>query len=344
MSEATYTMLATDIDGVPTGFLDIPAEAKYVRRINGYSEVSGQIVSPSDWGKLRAYTRALKMYRNGVLRMYGQVQDPFVRVPDHHEFIAKDPFASLAYRRVRKLISWSDTAVDDIAWGLIDQANDLHTTHIIQGTLADNKHIDQSYHVGDILSEQIQALSDRDDSFWYRVDPYDAGAAGVYGKFNTFSAFNDKTATVIFAYGQDTFDNCTDYRVEEGLMRNRVTVIGAKGTHPETVNAKASWATHGLWEDERGHMTIKDQDALHRNAEGLIVTSPCLVFGLTPGPDAPAPFTDFDVGDVVTLMISDRGYSFQGQCRIMEFTVNIDPNSGQEILEQIVMEESLSAT
>jgi hypothetical protein len=341
MSQATWAIDSTNLTPTRTAFLDIPSEFSYTRRINGYSECSGKIVSPSDWGKLDVYTRTIRLWRNGVLRFAGQIMDPFAYEPDVQEFIAKDPYAALGHRRVNKLISWSDTYTDTMAWGLIDQANDLHTTFLREASgNASTIQKSRSFHIGDNIQEQIDTLSDIPDSFWFQVNPVEV--AGLLGEFVTKADadLDDKTDTVIFSFGQDLYDNCTHYRVEKGLIRNRVTVVGGKNVKPATVNSKASWTTHGLWEDERGHVTTKDADVLEHIARGRLITTPCRVFSMTPGPDAPAPFTDFDVGDLVKLTVNDRGFVFTGRVRINEFTIKLDPNSGQEILDEIIMEEA----
>lgn len=341
VSQATWNIDAGNLSGTRTAFLDIPEGLTYVRRISGYSECEGTIVSPSDWGKLDAYTRTVRLRRNGVLRFHGQVVDPFAYEPDKQEFVAKDPYYALGHRRVNKLISWSDTQPDVMAWGLIDQANDLHTTFLQEGTLRNGlTDRSKSFHIGDNLQEQIDMLSDLPDSFWFRVDPLESGS--VMGEFSTWadSDLDDKSDTVRFHFGQDNYDNCTSYRVEKGLIRNRVSVVGGHGTKPATVNAKSSWATHGLWEDERGHVTTKDQEFLDHIANSRLILNPCRVFSMTPGPDAPAPFEDFDVGDMVKLHVNDRGFVFTGRARVNEFTIKLDPNSGEELLQEIIMEEA----
>lgn len=335
MSQSTWTFAATNpATGAVVDFMDVPSGFKLTRRLDDYCEVEGTINNPRDLQSLAAFTRALLVQRNGNPVFHGRVAEPFKRSPRSREFIAKDPYHNMAWRRVRSRTRLTGQP-DEISKQLIDDQNAYFPTGLVHGgDYAWGDSVQRTFHAGDTVGEKIDFMrKTHGNVYHFRINARE-GIGGDLSAIETFSTIADKPSAK-FEYGEGTHNNCVDYDVEEGQVLTRASVISEKGS---VRSAEADdIVTYGLWEDERGHVTSNDLDHLAAVSSSMLVTSPPLSVVLQPGPDAPRLFNDFDVGTHVRVRINEGGYYLRGTALVTEVVLAVEENSAQEVIETIEM-------
>ncbi len=70
-------------------------------------------------------------------------------------------------------------------------------------------------------------------------------------------------------------------------------------------------------------------------AKTKIQAKPPKTITVTPSAEGPRLFDDFDVGDFVHVRIHDYDFTLEAKCTVWEVVLDIDPNSGEEIISTI---------
>jgi hypothetical protein len=328
-------------------FLAKPQEARYTRRRNGYCEVSATFVQSDDLIALEgaAYKYALMGYRNGILRFNGQIIE-HRDSKDQIDVVAKDPYYNLAWRRIQKDMGMNYEA-GEVAARLIEQQNSYvraglyptsRTTFLRRGTIEDAPLTAQKreYEVGATVSDQIEYLSKVPDSFVFVIGAVD-GETDYMARFNAYVETADVVATQAqFQFGQDTLENISDYQRSTIPLVTKANIVGDlnKVASAESISGTT---TYGRWEDERGQVLTKDDDTLLDIANEFVMDDPIYAISISPTAEAPQLFTDFDVHQKVPVVIERRGATIVGDKRVMSVTISLDPDSGAETMDEIVI-------
>ena len=367
MTQASWQFSAFDPNtGKTIDFLDCPSQTQYTRRLDDYCDLSGQIKQPEDFFSVQPYSSGIQALRNGIPRFRGRVVEPFERGPRLRTFIAKDPFHNLYWRRVRKHVKYTDDP-DEIAWNLIHLQNTYKDTGLRSGTdRAWGANVTRRFQAGDIVSDEVKNLAlTNGEHFHFKINAlYDESDPKAMAAFATFNRGLTLSAAR-FEFGGSTLENVEDYHIEYGQPINRATVIGerraareaigkdagdtgncmvgvAKATPSKNPPITASYVAgdsehdYGLWEEEYGGVN-KPTSLAH--LQGIAKTSlhpkPPRTITVTPNDEAPALFTDFDVGDRVYVRINDYDFTLTAWCTVWEVVIDIDEDSGQETISTI---------
>jgi hypothetical protein len=328
-----------------------PQQVKVTRRRCAASQVTCAIV-PTDPAivDLVVCEYALKAYRKNTLRFHGQISDPLVIASAGATVTASDPFYFLGNRRLQAELDYGNTDLSDIAWNLISHEDGRKPIHIRRGATVPSVKMDFIGVDGSVPADLIVGLNQRDQGIWFWIDPVD-GVAGTLGELRTsWPEAGSLKPKARFEFGDGTLDNLVDYQLSYGLPLNGVRATGASiGTTaniPARRDDAASQAIYGLLEDDFSFTDLDDTTSLDKHALDKMRSTPPITITLTPkpyDPDAagdifvPALFDDFDAGDIVPVYIRDQQFTFEGNVRIGEVTVDVADDGESEQLEQLVV-------
>lgn len=197
-----------------------------------------------------------------------------------------------------------------------------------------------SYDQGKREDEIIKELSAMSGGYFFRVDPVD----GVPGKMGTLRLLYPDAGTtreeVRFGYGADTVDNLTGFSKINMLPLTRLTVSSQDpegGRIAAAAENEEASAQYGLFEDELAFTDVDDTTLLQATADAGLRPTPPVTITLTPGPNAPLLFVNFDVGDFVRLNIGHGEVAFNEWVRVIEAGLRVD-KAGQATLASLTVE------
>lgn len=316
------------------------------------TDVGRYIATGSGWGYILAYN-------NGTLRMVLETVSTDVG-PASNEGIPSIAIVGTesAYQRAAGVILSPNspyrfpTATGQIgtalkslvnanpSWGIRDAAAGPTTTNVDPSL----------FEQGISLLSLIQAWAFRGSGFDFRFDPYFAvdSTFQQVGRFEAATVIGVTRANCVFEFGSDTRANLTGYswkRLGGEHLANAIYVpsngsstSNAAGTVAAAdVGSLATYGLRGAWitadfEDSALRTTLAQEHLLYRKA-------PRRVLSITPYPDmgagnVPAPLTDYGIGDIVPVKITDDGVNIvNGNVRVygLAFTIDKDGKESVEI-------------
>lgn len=345
MATATWKFALTDLPTVGTAqvtkaFLEKPQDTKYTRRRNGYCELACVVADPGDLADLEGavYRRAIKAYRNGVLRFNGQIVE-HEETSEGFTVVAKDPYYNMSWRRVRKNKTFPVADAAARAAELITDQNMLHPSFLRIGALdTSTSLVEKDLTEGLVVAEQIDTICKYTGSFLFRIDAVD-NVNGTMADFLAIRPFDTVAAKARFEYGQDTLNTVAEYGRKSLPLVNKANVVGTRNTSDlvGSYESLVSVPIHGLWEDERGHVTNIKLDDLKAIARFLVMDKVRYAVSVRPTAESPQLFTDFDVHQKVPVVLKRRGKTISGNLPVIRCTVALDPDSGAEMVEELVL-------
>jgi hypothetical protein len=334
---AEWLLAVTDLATVNKLFLE-GSDLEVTRDLNGgMSMTFGVEARDAAIAELTVGRRAVKAYRNGVLRVHGRVWEPVRYGPEMVHFEVRDPWAVVRNRRVRDLVTYTATDAGDIAWALIALQNGYKTTRLREGANANSVNRDRTYDPGKLVGEAVEQLAGVINGFWFRVDPVD-GVAGTQAELVVLHPASGATKNVLFEFGDDTTGGLEGFELQVLLPRNRVVARGGEGTVPAVAEDAASILANDLYEDEVSFTDVTVQTTLQQHADAELRANPIKTFTFDPGPTGPMLWDDFDVGDIVGFRIENGSLIETGTGRVTSASVSVG-NGGAESLSKIVLEQ-----
>lgn len=289
----------------------------------------------------------LRVYRDGVLRMAGQVtwvnDDADAAGQGGVSLRAEDPLGPLGDRYLGADLSYVQEEQALIAWGLIDAAQQLRGPAFVrQGILAAGKRRDRSYEHGKQVREALQQLSEVDDGPYLRIDPVDEGE--TLGQLMVLWPSPGPLAPeVSLQYGAGTLANIDSYEVESLPPVNRVLALGSgDGDAQLTAVAEdqASIDQYGCWERVVTHSDVVLQATLDEHARGALQPAPRRSYRLTLNAErAPALWDDFDVGYRLPLYIRSPRLTVDTVVLVTSATVEWEDRRSRERITELVVQE-----
>lgn len=336
---AVTTMPTASATPAIVAYLEKPKDIRYVRQRNGYCELTSRIDDRDDLNALEAaaYRRCLLALRNGTPRFLGQITE-FEETPDGFVIGARDPFYNLWWRRVRADVIYTGTDAGQVAWNLIALQNGYRQTHLRQGTTDVSVNRTRSYVVGETVAEKVEYLTKLPSGFGFRIDAV-YPVANVLAEFRVVYPIDVANNLAVFGYGDGTLENVADYTRTVRPLVNRVNVVGSDAGTVRSYENATGPATYGLWEDERAHVLTASGDTLAEIAQRNTEAVPQYEISLRPAANAPQLFTDFDVLQSVRVDLRRRGRTITGLKPVIRAVVAPDPDSGEEMLEELVLED-----
>lgn len=342
---ATHALVVTDLAGTARAFID-GSGIKLTRKINGacFLEFSAATDDPNA-RELLIGKRAVKLYRDGVLRFCGIIGEPFVDGAFSLPVAAYDPFRYLDAAHVGDVTLapavYDATDAGTVAWDLIDALP--YETHLVQGTLQASVKRDRTYDPGKSISEAILQLAEVDDGFAFRIDAVD-GPGAAFASFNALypNAGVDRP-DVRYEYGDGTLGNIDEGKleIERFLPVNDVVVTGAgvgeavPAEHVEDTGSKAEYGTFPTWQSLSD---VVDTATLTEHGRELIYADPPLVARFDALEGAPVLFDDYDVGDTVRVFIDNGRTRAEGTFRVNQATLEVDDDTGAERMTGLILE------
>jgi hypothetical protein len=341
MAIATWDFAVTDMPTDLTAaqiidYLDKPVGVRYIRRRNGYCELELDVNNEQDIHILEAapYRRCILGYRNGIERFFGWVIESH-ETSDGYTIGCRDPYYALSWRRFLIDTTYTDLGDGEIAMRILEAQNLRQPTWLIRGDTDSGANRTRLFQQGDTAAEKIEYLSKLVGSFAFKIDALPYGTFSALAEMNQTTDFDTVQEKAIFAYGDGTFANCTDF---ERTCRSLVTGAWAAYTGGISyVDSVSGRATYGLWEDQRGQVTTTDETIAYGAAVAAVMDEPLYDLTIVPGPDAPQLFTDFDVFDAVPVILKRHGRTILGNKPVSRAVISLDPDSGNETLEEIVV-------
>lgn len=363
MTRHEYLVSVIDLDGNTLAFLDAYG-LKLTRRINGACvlEFSAATDDPNA-AHLDIAARAVRLYRDGVLRFCGIIGEPFVDGADFVNVTAYDPIYRynelvVGDETLSPLIPAPEAPVDaaEVAWALILAPPLASDPHLEQGTIQESVLRSGIYEAGRAIGDAIKELADADEGFFYRIDAVDPEVefsdGGIFGSFNVMYPDAGATTPVgaCFEFGPGTRANIS----EDGLELERfnpvnwVVAVGSDEipgiARTVKIEQLASQAEYGMFQrwlslpDAPRDAEGSQLTALRLAAVGAIEQEPRVVVRFDAIEDAPALFDDFDVGDQIGVYIDNGRTIFDGNLRVNEVKLEVDDDTGAERLMGVVAE------
>jgi hypothetical protein len=339
--------VVVDLEGRVREFVNDFESLRITPRLNGYASVDLEGVDPLSQAarQLLVAERALKVYDVATmdLRFHGKVWEPLSRKPDGVTVTARDPFAELAWRRVRDPATAAYAAVDfgDVLIDRVAKQNALRATCL--RALTANRQLStattRGWGAGKREDEIFDEVVSADGSPFFRVAPVD-GVPGVMGDLKILYPNAGATREgVRFEYGEGTLDNAVDYEIVYRLPLNRFTASTAEangGRLARPFEDAASVARYGLFEDETTYSESTATALLDAQARAEVRADPAYSIVLQPGLDAPLLFRDFDVGDFVRVRILYGADDVFTWARVTEATLLVDKDGAQRTASIVV--------
>lgn len=334
-----WNVVIADVGGFTRSFIE-GIGFQHTRRLNGWSDVRFSLDTLDvRTVEVSVGERTVKAWRDGVLRFHGRIWEPLQDTASLVQVEARDPFAGLMARRVRTETVDNFTDAGLIGWNLINAQNAFTSTNISQGVIDTSVSRSRTYEAGKTVGEAIVQLTEVEDGFFFTIDP-DESVPGVYGLYRVKypTSGSDRSASVRFEYGEGTQANIADYAISTLLPVNRITATGQQLT--SSAEDVASQNQYGMYEQEKAFSSVTLQATLDEHAAAELRPAPIEVFSVTPNPESPLLYEDFDVGDLVGLTIRHGRINRTISARVTEATVNVDDNS-DERLSGLILEEAI---
>lgn len=349
-SRDNWTVAITDLQSNARAVIR-PHDLKLTRRLNSYATVTFKLGVHEEFAdELAVGDRAVKVYKNEILRFYGKIAEPLVEDKDWISVTAHDPFFFLSRRRLQAATTYSSTDAGTIAWSLISAQESRSPTRLRQGTIQASVSRDRSYIEGDIVAELIKNLAEVDSGFSFLINPVDE-VPGVFGEFEVNWPLPGADSSAMFGYGTTTVGNLSNYEAEYSLPTNRLRATGS--VEGELVLSAyredtASISQYDLMEDEKAFSSVVliptlDQHALENLQPQPIITYRVQIIaqssGITNRIFVPSLFTDFDVGDTVAFSIRHGRLSISERARVAQATIAVSNQGNSEVLENLILME-----
>lgn len=342
--------------------LDFTARAEFAARgaqlkqsINGGHELTFRYPTlGTGAAEFLAGNRAVKAYRNGVLRFFGPITEPVSVDPDWVSVQCVSPANHFLPRRflsVNRLFENDDAGV--IVRELIDNENDVarRFTYVDpMGTLETTVALTIGFEAGKSIGEIVRELATNNDAFWYAERPVEDDPTGFMTKLDiTAAPGSDATAAAIFEYGANTRGNLEELRTETLLPRNRIIAQGSRAGGEQLIQIvedTASQDEYGVLEHPVSFTDVKDAAHLHALATGELRPDPIVSYNASPLSDAdtadlfvPSPWSNFVAGDTVKLYADHGALQVDTDIEVASFTLEIADDSRSERLTGLVLQE-----
>lgn len=344
--DVSWSVTITDNAGLVRGVI-LPHDLALHRRLNSYSTCTFTVPALDQFaGELLVGERAVQVFRNGLLKFYGSIAAPMTENSSTITVTAHDPFFFLHKRRLQAPVTFTGVDAGEIAWSLINTQNGRHTTRLQEGSITPSVSRDRTYIEGEIVFDLIKNLAAVDDGFFFTIDPV-LGVPGVFGEFTAKWPLAGNIALgAKFEYGAGTVSNLTDYTRELNLPLNRVRATGVtvgEQVLDAYVEDAGSIAAYGLYEDERSHPTVSLLPTLQQHALSTLSPLPPATYTMNvvdqggPGVFIPALWTDFDVGDTVSIYIRHGRLDVSEQAVVSSARIVVSNEGTSEKLESVLM-------
>jgi hypothetical protein len=227
---------------------------------------------------------------------------------------------------------------DDTYWpgGLLTIANAQQDTWITEGASTDKMNRLISYQRGQNIGEAIKSLTSIEAGFDFYVNPLTRVMT-----ISNWDEYDDISDEVIFGYNWGP-NNLVDFgrELDASVLCNRDTAFGNQGGG--MAEDTESQQRYQLFEEMTQLSDVVDPNVLLAFAGGEVAlrSVPRTTYNLQPFPTAagrsPAPFDDYNVGDVVAFSaVKEPRLSVEQQkVRIFGMTVGIT-NEGNEKLQAL---------
>jgi hypothetical protein len=278
-----------------------------------------------------------------TLRFYGDVPklpQPLVTISAKDDTITavfNDPRWVLARRFALGDGTETYAGVDQglILWNLINTQNARSggETWIRQGATTTGTLRDRVYGQALIsqLFDDMTKLLGGPDIDLVPIDYYVAGGTRAMGNLTVYASQGIDRPNAVFGYSPIgvsnvddatlTFLDVTTKATVTGNTVNSVPVVGTAGT-PDANGL-------GLLEDVQADPDVSTQQTVDAKAQGIIDLQGGLrpiVQVSNPLPNAPQPFSDYDLGDTVRYAINRGAFQVITSPRVQSFTVDVGQN------------------
>lgn len=344
---AEHGLVVTDLVGTTRAFLEAYG-LKLTRAINGAAKL--EFSAATDDPKARELLigkRAIKLYRDGVLRFMGVLGEPFVDGPDSVSCVAYDPFFFLKAAHVGDTtladVTYTGTDAGAIAWDLIESLG--YETHLRQGSIAASVSRDRTYEPGKSIAEAITQLAEVDGGFYFRVDPVD-GAGATFGEFTVlYPDAGVNRERVRFEFGDGTLGNISGegLEVERFLPVNAVVAVGNAQNEGDPVPVASASSTesqteYGVFPEWLALSDVVDSATLQEHADEELRADPPVALRFNAVEGGPMLWDDFDIGDTVQVRVDNGRTLVTGPVRVNQVTLEVDDDTGAERLTGLVLE------
>lgn len=295
--QADWELLITNLAGATVGAIDYPGDLKYTRRENDFCELEFKTLDPNDMNHLEIlpHKRKIKAYRNNVLVFWGRIAEPLIVNQDGAVVRARDPFARLS-GPAHDTYTFVNKTFQEIVEIVLDGETTWRARDIAYSGATLSTQFNCKLKPGQRIDEFFRSLcsSNPNTGSWFRMDANDDPANPAAMMWFDAADRVDNTQAR-WEYGADTLDNVTGFEIQHRGLCNRVYVYSKDDV--VTVEDTDSIAEFGLVEKWFRRPGINDIDTLTKIAYSKLVVSPYTVGSFEPGPNGPALFDDFDVGD-----------------------------------------------
>jgi hypothetical protein len=237
----------------------------------------------------------------------------------------------LSYRTTKKTRSFSGMVVGGIFTRILEEVEERYSIGLTVGSvwMGGAVHYPR-YHFRDamwIINSSLRKMENCD----YRFTPYLDGNRILFRAELQQMMGDDKRARVALMEGANLAEPSLS---EQGTIINRVAIVGSGATWAEREVVwgveEASRARFGLRESMFAPADVSQELTLARYADTLIKQNafPHAVASFTAADVAPARFADYDVGDIVRVVMPSLGFSgYDAATRIT--ARGFDPGSGR---------------
>lgn len=330
-----------DDSGRRRAFIDSHGGFSLTRRLNSWASVKFDVdVNGRAASELAVAERSVKVWDDGTLRFHGQVWEDLTYGVDLIGVEARGPLAVLPFRRVRSEAVYVAEDAGLIAFDRLTVQNAARHTGLVAGSRQASVDRDRTYLPGKREDEILDELADALDGFFYKETPTD-DTAGVRAELDIlYPDAGTSREEVRFEYGVGTAANLKGFELVRRLPLNRRVVAASAdlgGRIAAAAENAASISTYGLFEDEDAFNDVTDSTLLSEHARAGVTPTPPQTLSLTPGPEAPLLFEDFDVGDFVRVLVKHGPLDIFVWARVLEATLQVD-KEGVETLTGLVVE------
>ena len=329
---ARWSFVLAEVDGTPVAEVVDARGRSFTRSLAGADSASVSLSGRSDVGRLvgEGFDQDLLVYRDGALVFRGRIDAPQDSMDaDSHE-ISIDAVGYrdlLGLRHLEADVTFTNVEQEEIGWSLIDTAQGL-----AGGDLGISRGSDQatgvtrsrSFEVGAEVEATIDGVAEADDGFDWDVDPQLVYRVWHPGRGSTLDR--------VLHYSESGGNVQTLSRRPD--VGRYATVIIATNRDVAAQSAVASdVAAVGRWSHVEGVSDADSTSTLQEVADGLLADRESLRAAWTAqlepqqwgGPD------DFDVGDVVRLVVQSGRFDTQRELRVQGLQVSIDDSDVETV-------------
>jgi hypothetical protein len=304
----------------------------------------------ADAPPLRTSETHVRLREDDELLFGGIIAPPLEMVPEGVKVQCVSPFLDLSRQRVDAYQGGPATSLEFIVHNLLYDENIRANTHlgvtVRQGDPLPNV-AGYLLQEGSDVQEAILTLATGDPGFWFKENPVDSatlaeGAWSALTLYNAASSGVDLSGSVRFEYGPGTKDNLQSYDLSDQPVVNGVTAAGTVNDAP--VNARAEDAgsieEFGLREEYLSLSDASSIDVLNAAAAAALRPTPqrALSFVVEKGEEVPRFLRDFDIGDLIGVLVMDGELQLELAVRIVEGRLLLPDDetvAGQELTVEV---------